>query len=255
MRIQTFISTIFIITFSAQAFSTDIDEARRSFTAGTEAYSKGEYQEALTAFEEAASGSEGFAVNFNLGNTYYKLNKIPESILYLERALKFDPANEDARYNLRLANERIADRIESLPKTKFALWWDDFRFGVGPDGWAWISVGFSVFASLMFFLFAFGKNPGLRRFGFFTGLICIVLLAVTISLSSSAEEFRYSHVSAVVFTDKVDVKSEPRPEGTDVFVLHAGARVSLLRSEGEWHHIEIASGNKGWIKAEDLREI
>jgi len=255
MRIQLFISALFFLVLSAPSFAGDVDEARKAFETGTAAYSRGEYQEALTAFKEAEAGAEGFAVNFNLGNTYYKLNKIPESILYLERALKFDPANEDARYNLRLANERIADRIESLPKTKFSLWWDDFRFGVGPDGWAWISVGFSVLASLLFFLFAFGKNPGLRRFGFFMGLICVVLLAVTISLSSSAEEFRYSHVSAVVFADKVDVKSEPRSESTDVFVLHAGARVSLLRSEGDWHHIEIASGNKGWIKGEDLKEI
>lgn len=255
MKIQAFISALFVIAFSVQSFAGDIEEARRSFEAGTAAYSQGQYEDALNAFREAEAGAEGFAVNFNLGNTYYKLNKIPESILHFERALKFDPANEDARYNLRLANERIADRIESLPKTKFSLWWDDFRFGVGPDGWAWISAGFSIFASLLFFLFAFGKNPGLRRFGFFTGLICIVLLAVTISLSSSAEEFRYSHVSAVVFTDKVDVKSEPRYESTDVFVLHAGARVNLLRSEGDWHHIEIASGNKGWIKGEDLREI
>jgi uncharacterized protein YgiM (DUF1202 family) len=95
----------------------------------------------------------------------------------------------------------------------------------------------------------------LRRFGFFAGLSCILLMAATVSLSSSAEEFRYSHLSAVVFTDKVDVKSEPRPESTNVFVLHAGARVSLLRSEGDWHHIEIASGNQGWIKEEDLRKI
>lgn len=255
MKIKGLISALFILTAALTAFADETGDARRYFKAGTRAYSEGNYREALEAFEAAESGAEGFAVNYNLGNTHYKLNNIPESILYLERSLKFDPANEDARYNLRLANERIADRIERLPKTKFSLWWDDFRFGLGPDGWAWISAALSVLASLLFFLFAFGKNPGLRRFGFFTGLICVALFVGAVTLSSSAEEFRYSHMSAVVFADKVDVKSEPRQESTEVFVLHAGARVALLRSEGEWHHIEIASGNQGWIKDEDLREI
>lgn len=255
MKLRNYIAFFLFAAFAHSAAASDFESARTAFERGSEAYKNGEYHEALAYFTEAEAHTEGFAVNYNLGNTCYKLNKIPESILYLERALKFDPANEDARYNLRLANERIADRIESLPKTKLALWWEDFKFGMGPDGWAYITVLLSFAAALCFFLFAFGKNPGLRRFGFFTGLICVFLLIAGVTLSSSAEAFRYSHVSAVIFADKVDVKSEPRSESTEVFVLHAGTRVSLLRSEGDWHHIEIASGNRGWIKEEDLRKI
>lgn len=255
MRQIKHIALLLLTVTCLTASAGNTENARAAFERGTEAYKNGEYLEALAYFKEAETDTEGFAINYNLGNTCYKLNKIPESILYLERALKFDPANEDARYNLRLANERIADRIESLPKTKLALWWEDFRFGMGPDGWAYITVILSIAAALFFFLFAFGKNSGLRRFGFFTGLICVFLLIAGITLSSSAEAFRYTPFSAVIFTDKVDVKSEPRRESTEVFVLHAGTRVSLLRSEGDWYHIEIASGNRGWIKEEDLRKI
>lgn len=244
-----------LLCFALQVKAESGSGANEQFTMGVEAYSKASYAEALEHFKSAEDELEGFALYFNLGNTYYKLNKIPESILYLERALKFEPANEDARYNLRLANERIADKIESLPKSKFALWWEDFRYGVGPDGWAWITVALSFAAALLYFLFAFGSSQSLRRFGFFAGLVCLFLLFAAYSLSRSAEDFRYGEVAAVVFAIKVDVKSEPRSESTNVFVLHAGTRVSLLRSEGEWQHIEIASGSKGWVKSEDLEVI
>lgn len=253
MRAFLILCTCYFLLFAAGA--TVPHESLSAFAKGNEAYGQADYQVALENFKVAEEDGEGFALNFNLGNTYYKLNQIPESILYFERALKFEPSNEDARYNLRFANERIADRIEGLPKTKFALWWEDFRFGIGPDGWAWISIGLSVFAALFLLLFAFGKSPSLRRFGFFAGLLSLLLVIAAYTLSESASEFRYGRNSAIVFADKVDVKSEPRAGSTDVFVLHAGARVNLLRIEGEWHHIEIASGGKGWVKTEVLEQI
>ena len=58
--------------------------------------------------------------------------------------------------------------------------------------------------------------------------------------------------AAIVFTDKVDVRSEPRIESTQVFVLHAGTRVKLLSQDGTWYNIEISSGNKGWIEIAEL---
>lgn len=253
MRVFLIFCTSFLLLFAVKA--TVPDETLSAFAKGNEAYGQANYELALEQFKLAQEEAEGFALNFNLGNTYYKLNQIPESILHFERALKFEPANEDARYNLRLANERIADRIESLPKTKFALWWEDFRFGIGPDGWAWISIVLSVFAALFLLLFAFGKNSAFRRFGFFAGLVLLLLVIAAYSLSESASEFRHGRNSAIVFADKVDVKSEPRAGSTDVFVLHAGARVNLLRTEGEWRHIEIASGGKGWVKTEVLEQI
>lgn len=236
-------------TLSAQ------DADKTAFRQGVDAYLEANYEVALDYFALAAEESEGAALHYNLGNTYYKLNKIPESILHYERALKFEPANEDVRYNLRLANERIADRIERIPKSKFALWWEDTRYGMGPDGWAWIGVGLSMAATLLLVLFAFGKNPGWRRFGFFAGFLCVALLVATYVLSSSAESYRYGKVSGVIFADKVDVKSEPRPASSNVFVLHAGTKVELLGSEGDWAHIAIASGSKGWVPSDVLEEI
>lgn len=254
MRALILLFLLMIGTTSTWGISSNESE-NAGFRKGVEAYLEANYEEALHYFQLAAEGNEGAALHYNLGNTYYKLNRIPESILHYERALKFEPAHEDIRYNLRLANERIADRIERVPKSKFALWWEDTRYGIGPDGWAWMGVGFSLASTLLLLLFAFGNNPGWRRFGFFAGLIGIGLLISTHVLSKSAASFRYGKVSGVIFSDKVDVKSEPRSASSNVFVLHAGTKVSLLGSEGEWAHISIASGSKGWIPGEVLEEI
>ncbi len=254
MRVSFAHFTIIFTQLLASA-SFAIGEGRNHFGAGIEAYSEANYTEALERFKAAEEELEGFAVNYNLGNTYYKMNRIPESILYYERALRYEPSNEDARYNLRLANDLIADRIESLPKTKFALWWEDVRYGIGPDGWAWLAVGFSTAAAVLLLIFMSAGSAGLRRFGFFAGIVSILLFMASISLAGSADTFRNGQQTGIIFVDKVDVKSEPRQQGTNVFVLHSGTKVALLRREGEWVHIEIGSGGKGWMLGNELREI
>jgi tetratricopeptide (TPR) repeat protein len=244
-----------LLPFFSLAENADLNQARDLFEKGTEAYKAGDYESALTYFAEAESKSTGFAVNYNLGNTHFKLNNIKESILYYERALKYEPANEDVIYNLRLANDLIVDRIENLPKSKLNRWWRDFRYGMGPDGWGLIAIALAIAASVLLLIYSFRFRPGVRRFGFYGGLIAIGLMICAITLAQSAKNFRVNNISGVIFTDKVDVKSEPRTESLDILVLHAGTKVDIIDQEGDWYEIQIASGDRGWLKAETIEEI
>lgn len=237
------------------AENADLNQARALFEKGTEAYKAGDYESALTFFQEAESKSTGFAVNYNLGNTHFKLNNVKESILFYERALKYEPANEDVIYNLRLANDLIVDRIENLPKSKLNRWWRDFRYGMGPDGWGLIAISLAFMASVLLLIYSFRFRPGIRRFGFYGGLISAILMVCAITLAQSAKNFRVNNISGVIFTDKVDVKSEPRLESLDILVLHAGTKVDIIDSEGDWYEVQIASGDRGWLRAETLEEI
>lgn len=245
----------FLLLLSVLAFSQGLDYARDQFTQGNEAYMKGDYETALNHYLEAEPHTEGLAINYNLANAYFKLGEIPESILHFERALRFDPSNEDAQYNLSLANDLIVDKIEVLPKSKLHIWWKTFRYSLGPDGWAEICIALAIASVLFFLLYYFNRSKNLRRFGFFGSLLAFLFLILTYTLAQSAENYRYAQKSAIVFTDKVDVKGEPRGGSVNVFVLHAGTKVEILSQEGEWYEVEIASGAQGWIYQDELRLV
>ncbi|NEN25642.1 tetratricopeptide repeat protein [Cryomorpha ignava] len=249
---------IYIIAFiliGFNAFAKEGTTAQAAFNQANEAYKTGNYVEALEYYHQVAEEKQGVTINYNLGNTYFKLDKLPESILHYERALKFDPSNVDVLHNLRLVNAMIVDRIDNLPQSKANIWWKEFRYGLGPDGWAWVSIGLAVLAVVLLLLYYVSPRRNIRRFGFFTGILCLFLMALTIALAQSAATYRNTHTSGVVFTDKVDIKSEPREGSTNVFVLHAGTKVSILSQDGEWYEVTIASGNQGWIKDVDFEEI
>lgn len=253
MKKLILIAVLFLTAFAFGA--EDIGHARDQFIKGNEAYKAGDYEAALNHYLEAEPHTEGLAINYNLGNAYFKLGQIPESILHYERARRFAPSNEDVLYNLSLANDLIVDKIEVLPKSKVQIWWRTFRYSMGPDGWAKICILLSVAAVILYLLFYFAHGKGLRRTGFFGALIAFIFAILAYTLAVSAENYRYAEKSAIIFTDKVDVKSEPRGGSVNVFVLHAGTKVELLSQEGEWYEVEIASGAQGWIHENELRVI
>ncbi len=226
--------------------------AIEEFELGNDAYRQGDYETALDHYLLAEPQLEGLAINYNLGNAYFKLGQIPESILHYERALKFDPANSDVLYNLSLTDELIADRIESLPQSRFSREWESFRYETGPDGWAWISIGWSVLSAALLLLFFLARGKGWRRLGFFAGLIAAALAIGSFTLARSAENYRYSEHAAIVFSQKVDVKSEPRGGSINVFTLHSGTKIRILSKQGEWYEVQIASGDRGWMHQNEL---
>ncbi len=248
-------TALFVLLASAGLWANESRAPEELFREGTEHYKEGEYEEALSDFLDANKDADGFAVNYNIGNAYYKLNQIPQSILYYQRALKYQPANEDLIYNLSLANERIVDKIETLPRTKLNRWWREFKYGVGPDGWGYIALAWSLISALLLFVFFYSRRLGIKRLGFYGGILALALMILSTVFAQSANEFRNTHNSGVIFADKVDVKGEPREESTIVFVLHAGTVVQLVQQVENWYEVELASGNRGWMKASELEEI
>jgi tetratricopeptide (TPR) repeat protein len=65
-------------------------------------YRLGSYKEAIEMYNEAIGRSNDSSSAYtNLGNAYYKLEKIEDAIDAWKKALALDPANEKARRNLK----------------------------------------------------------------------------------------------------------------------------------------------------------
>ncbi len=78
-------------------------------------YKKNKYEEALKEFESALTTDDATAqakTYYNLGNTLYRMGKLPESILAYKESLKINPDDEDAKYNLEFVRRQLKDQSE-----------------------------------------------------------------------------------------------------------------------------------------------
>ncbi|TXC76183.1 tetratricopeptide repeat protein [Luteibaculum oceani] len=232
------------------------ESADERFKEANDLYKTEEYSEAIKAYESLIEDqSNNVALFYNLGNSYYKTQNLGKAILYYEKALKLNPDYEKAAYNLKLANARVADRVESSPSIAFYNKWNKFLLSIGSGSFAFVAILFSVLIGLGIFLFITGKSVSSRKTGFALGIVSFIGFGLFVFLSISAATYTNRSPEGIILTKKVDIKTEPKADANTAFVLHEGAKVSISSNLDGWVEIKIANGNMGWIKSQDLGKI
>ncbi len=222
---------------------------------GNEFYAANEYEQALESYRSVISaGYESTQLYFNLGNTFYKLNQLPSAILYYEKALKIEPSNKDAAYNLNVVNQQITDKIEVLPTLFFNEWWNSLKQMMTSTGWAWLVIILSLGLCLFTGLFYTAKVVSTKRISFY-GIIITFALFVVGGIAGRQSVISSTGTTAIVFTPSLTVKSSPADNSTDLFVIHEGTKVNIIEAQNGWQRVSIADGNSGWIKTTDTQPI
>lgn len=227
-----------------------------NFDKATTLYQKGDYTQAAAVYSSILkSGKESSALYYNLGNTYYKLNNVPESIYYYEKALQLDPENADAKNNLIFANQMKVDAITPLPKTWVRQLSDGIVGLFSAHTWAVLSI-IGVFAFVLsFLLYYFVERTALKR-TFFTLMLVFLFFAVG---SYTLAHFCHKQVSqtqyAILFDKTVRVFSDANAYSSEVMQLHEGTKVEIIEDAKDWVKIRLVNGKTGWTKVNSLRKL
>ncbi len=246
---------ILFITGFLATFLLHAQSAENFFKKGNEAYKKGDYQEAITAYEKALqTDSIAPELYFNLGNAYYKLNRIAPSIYYYEKALKLKPDDEDIRYNLQLANQMKLDKIEQVPESFLLKTKKNINKFFDYNTWAWLAVLSAIFGFFAFVIFLFTKNTNTKRFTFVVMWVSLFLLLFTWYNADYGKRLSQQQY-AIVFPAKVDLMTEPNLTSDIVITLHEGSKIKILKKDADWYLVKLPNGKKAWIPQTEIKVI
>ncbi len=224
------------------------------FDQATEAYNQGNYDEAISNYEEILeSGKHSAAVYFNLGNSYYKKNEIAPSIYYYEKALLLEPGDPEIKNNLRFAQNMTLDAISPLPQTDLQRYYKNLIFALSLDGWAYLGIFFVLLFVGAYLFFLGSRTPNKKRTGLISSLVSLFLAVVCTALAYLQYRAYQKDQPAIIFASEVPVRSEPNERSGAAFLLHEGTKVQVLDSLDSWRKIGLADGQNGWIPAESMR--
>ena len=226
------------------------------FDQGVKYYSSGSYKEAADMWNEIYNtGYRSASLNYNIANAYFKLQNIPQAILFYERAYLLDPTDEDINYNLQIARTMIVDRFQAIPELFFVRWYNLISLILSSNQWASISILAFLFFLIFLSLYIFSGSYMYKVTGFWLALFFLVISGSSMAFGQRNKYLVYDSHKAIIFSPVVSGKSSPDPSGTDLFVLHEGTKVSIEDEVGEWYEIRLSDGNKGWIPANSLNIV
>ena len=232
-------------------------EADSLWTAGAAAYDKEDWSGAERAWNGILEmGLESPELYFNLGNACYREDDLAHAILNYERALRLDPSDADARYNLEFVRSLLQDKIESVPEFFLGVWARNLSRLLPSDVWAWAGIVFFAVTLVLVLLFLLGRNSAARKAGFAAGIVLLLLCVLSISMAAGQRRDYFREDGAIVVRAVSPVKSSPSSDSSkDLFILHEGTKVKVLDSVGGWRNVELPDGRQGWIAASDVELI
>jgi len=227
------------------------------WTAGVEAYSAGQWAEALQDWSDvAATGLRSKELYYNLGNAYFKTGETAQAVLNYERALRLDPSDADVRYNLEFARAMTQDRIDEVPEFILKTWIRKIGYWMSSDAWAVLSLVFLALTLALVLLFLLGPTAGMRRTGFFAGIATLLLSLAAFGFARSQKADAERHDEAIVMRPVSSVTSSPSSDAAkSLFILHEGSKVKVLDEVSGYKDIELADGRRGWIASGDIEII
>ncbi|MFN8153443.1 MAG: tetratricopeptide repeat protein [Bacteroidia bacterium] len=226
------------------------------YEAANKLYRGKNYQEAAQQYETLIKeGAVSPEVYFNLGNAYYKSGIVSKAILNYERAKILDPSDEDIQFNLRLAYSGTVDKIEPIPLLFYQRWWLSFLHITSPSGWSWASILCIWLTLVIAIYYLFAPTPNAKRNSFLAAFTFLLISLTGFFISYAAEHALNAKNSAVVMESTAYIKSSPDDKSTNLFLLHEGTKVEVLKEADGWKQIRIANGNVGWVQESQLEMI
>jgi len=248
---------IFLLFINLTALVSVAQKVDPLIDSANNAYAEQNYEKAVGFYEKVLDkGLESPKLYYNLGNAYYKLHDMAPAILNYERAKQLAPNDEDIQYNLELAKKQITDKIEPIPEFFLLRWANNALNLFSSNTWALASLITFIAFLVLFSVYLFSGKLGVKKSSFWIGAIALIISIASFSFSYQQKQDIVNSGEAIVFDPKVTVKSSPSESGTELFVIHRGAKVHIVDDEIKgWYEVKLADGNKGWLKRKSVEPI
>lgn len=193
---------------------------------------------------------------YNLGNAAYRQHNIPVAVLCYERALRLNPADDDAAYNLSLCRAALPDRFATPSEMFFVSWGKAVVYGRGASAWLVWSL-FLLALTLAFGLFfRHAERVAVKKVAFLALVVCALLMLIAVvSAALSARRFSTERRAVAMTTTPARLQST-RTAPLDR-QIHAGTTVTLMGviSPDSLAACTLPDGTEAWIEPRDYEEV
>lgn len=212
-------------------------------------YQSGNYQQAITLYEQALKAGDSPELFYNLGNAYYRSGNITKALLNYEKAYLYNPADGDIRHNLDYVRTKTVDKLIPSSDIFFVSWYKGLVYYFSIYGWAVFSLLMIVVSLVALLIYLFTNNDMLRKISFWSTLVSFILFLLSVVFAVHQSLIINNNSGAIITTKEVVMKKSPEQNSENLGTIHEGTHVDII-DDGmkDWKEIELPDGNTGWIQ-------
>lgn len=244
-----FKSFFIYILYISLVFPQTIDN---HFNEGNNYFNKKDFKKAIESYSKIITrGFFSEDLYLNLGNAYFEIEDYGNARWSYEMGLKLNPLNDDLQNNNNVNKTYITNYIE-VPKNSIIENINVFYQSLSINQFIFINSIIVLITSILFFLFkVFELRLFKRLYIYLVGLSFIFLL-----ISLTKNFWDYNNKFGIIIESESILFSAPfENESIEVSIFYSGNKVKVLQSTDLWLEISSFDGRKGWIRAQDIRNL
>ncbi|GAA4468942.1 tetratricopeptide repeat protein [Nemorincola caseinilytica] len=217
-------------------------------------YIQKQYDSAAWYYEQvAALHPHNAEVYYNLGNTYYRLNKIAPAVLNYERALHVDPGHRDAHDNLTITQARISHQVAPAEDIFFVTWWRGLTAHTMAGTWAAVALIAFLMALGIYWARRYTQGGGRLPMQLPGILGFVSACAIIFGLVAAANSVNPR--KAVVFEQDTPLMNAQQIKGKPAALLPEGTTVRIITDGGNWLEVALPDNRTGWVQASQVMKV
>ena len=229
-----------------------------------QAFAKQDFPAAIAAYQQAIDEAPLRAeIHFNLGLAAIAQRRWPLAILSFERVLYLSPGDDEADLYLSLVREHLqrellaqsTQRRITQGESAELTWWRFFQsFGKHAPVLALIATWWLFFAAL---IWRRGQKAQALRDGLAVFAAIMLLGALTAAILWGGQIQTQGLRPAVLMAQEPMLFDGPSTQAQALKPddLYPGALVIIIEDRDPWLLIELANGERGWLRRQQLEEI
>tara|TARA_X000001036_G_C20587374_1_gene769304 strand:+ start:410 stop:1156 length:747 start_codon:yes stop_codon:yes gene_type:complete len=244
---------LFFILFVNLSFSQQND----IFVVANEKYNSLDFVGAIEKYNELLKGGfHSSELYFNLGNAYYKLDSLAQSIYYYEKGLKYFPNDSSLIQNLAYLNNLTIDDIESLPEDIVSKQLNYLLNYFSFNTWSIITIITAILSCVIFLFYFLSKSSIYKRTYFTIFILSFILTSSLLFVNFKIYNVQTTIEFGIVYKDVIEVNFEPNEKSEVLFEIHEGTKVEVIENfDMDWLKIKLSNGQTGWVIKNQIKII
>ena len=249
----------FLIVFFYSFFLYSDISVDSLFTSANKLYKQKEFQQAIDDYLLILNQDISNQILFyNIGNAYYRMNKLGYARLYYEKAKIAKPKNvvvsNDINHNISFLETQLVDTVVPLKELFVVTYIKKIKSLLSNNQWGFVILSLLYLNLFFILLLSFNLSPKIKQnslralFLFAPIFLCIFLLFV-LPFNNDNSDF------AILVSPNTYVKTAPSQSSVDQFVIHEGLKFKIVDEVDGWSRVVLQDGKDGWISNQHFVKI
>ena len=244
---------LILILFISCLFS--YDNYQNTLTKANSAYKNNDFDTALNLYSSLENKiPKNPDLCYNIGNTYFRLNRIGLAILYYKKALLNNSSHFLAKKNLNFAIKFTIDKQDYENQ--------NFISNLIIKAYNYISLNILAdFLILALLIFIFLLHKSIRKKSRHPQTLRLLLIISMFIVGGLVvwSSMRYYHYvnnnEAVILSPEVQAYSGPGENYSNLFTIHEGLIIKINKKDNAWTLISLSNGLSGWVRSSTFNVV